>query len=452
MAERSLLAAVSGIQANQTYLDEIGNNIANADTVGYKEGTVQFGDLLNEQISGATAPASGSGGVNPVAVGSGVRVSAVATQLSEGSLMVTGQATDVAITGSGYLVVKSGGQQLYTRDGALTVDASNHLTTLSGGQVQGWNAVNGKVTTNSPIGAIIIPKGETIAANATTELTLSGNLPAQTTKATSLPSITYNAYDSLGNVIPVTITFTALGTDKWSVTATVKASTATGKTVYLFGSGATPNTKPAAATLPELIFKGADGQLTVTAMEAEKTGKYFKAAGTSTGLSVTATAMTAMGRPFPAGTDWKLMFPEVGSSGAVTQYSGQETVTVTSTDGYPSGALVTYSIGGDGVITGSFSNGKTQALGQIALAGFANPSGLQDMGNGLLVTSPNSGQPTIGAPGTGTLGTLLGGQLEQSNVTMGSQLTNLITAQEAYQANTKVIQTTQQVIQSLESV
>ncbi|MGH9109818.1 MAG: flagellar hook-basal body complex protein, partial [Acidimicrobiales bacterium] len=114
MAERSLLAAVSGIQANQTYLDEIGNNIANADTVGYKEGTVQFGDLLNEQISGATAPAAASGGVNPVAVGSGVRVSAVATQLSEGSLMVTSQATDVAITGSGYLVVKSGGQQLYT--------------------------------------------------------------------------------------------------------------------------------------------------------------------------------------------------------------------------------------------------------------------------------------------------------------------------------------------------
>jgi flagellar hook protein FlgE len=162
--------------------------------------------------------------------------------------------------------------------------------------------------------------------------------------------------------------------------------------------------------------------------------------------------MKAMGFTFPAGDNWRLLFPQPGTTGAVTQFAGQKTLTVVSTDGYPSGSLESYSIGGNGVITGSFSNGKTQAIGQIAMAGFANASGLQDMGNGLMATSPNSGQAQIGVPGSGTLGTLLGGQLEQSNVTMGAQLTDLITAQEAYQANTKVIATTQQAIQALMAI
>ena len=448
MSERSLLAAVSGIQANQTYLDEIGNNIANADTVGYKEGQVQFGDLLNEQITGATAPTATGGGINPVAVGSGVRVAAVATQLQEGSLDVTGLATDVAITGSGYLVVKANGQQLYTRDGALTVDASGHLTTLTGGQVQGWQAVNGNVTSNSPIGAITIPKGETIPASATTELTLSGNLPAGS--STAIP-LTYNAYDSLGDVIPVTITLKPMGsgTGKWTITATVQNKT--NKTVYLFGTPTKSTTKPAATTLPQLVFDAKTGQLNTTAMDAETiaTRKPFSTTGSSTALTMTAAMMAKVGYTFPAGDVWKLLFPQPGTTGAVTQFAGQKTITVVSTDGYASGSLESYSIGGNGIVTGSFSNGKTKAIGQLALAGFANPSGLQDVGNGLMSTSPNSGQPQVGAPGSGTLGSLLGGQLEQSNVTMGTQLTDLITAQEAYQANTKVISPTQQGIQSL---
>lgn len=444
MSERSLLAAVSGIQANQTYLDEIGNNIANADTVGYKEGTVQFGDLLNEQITGATAPTGASGGINPVAVGSGVRVSAVATQLSEGSLEVTGQATDVAITGAGYLVVKSNGQQLFTRDGALTVDASGHLTTLSGGQVQGWQAINGVVTNNSPIGPITVPKGETIGASATHQLTLSGNLPAQLGPATStFPTMTYKAYDSLGDAIPVTITLKPVGTGVWRVTATALKKGTTTTQVHLFGT--------TTAALPKLVFNQKTGQLTATKMKTT-TPTWFTTTKGSTALTVTATQMGAMGYTFPTGDTWHLLFPPAGSTGAVTQFSGQKTVTVASTDGYPSGSLQSYSIGGTGIITGSFSNGKTQAIGQIAMAGFANASGLQDVGNGLMATSPNSGQPQVGVPGSGTLGTLLGGQLEQSNVTMGAQLTNLITAQEAYQANTKVIASTRQVIQSLMAI
>ncbi|MGH9048047.1 MAG: flagellar hook-basal body complex protein, partial [Acidimicrobiales bacterium] len=254
MADQSLLAAVSGIRANQTYLAEIGDNIANAETVGYKEGTVQFGDLLSEQVSGGAAPATGGGGVNPIAIGSGVRVAAVTTQLSEGSLMFTGQATDVAITGTGYLVVESHGQQLYTRDGALTRDASGELTTASGARIQGWEAnATGVIDTTAPTGPVTIPTGATIAAHATSKFYVSGNLPAWSGSGTQLPAtITYDAYDSLGQVVPVTVTFTPVtgSADEWTVTA--KAKGATGATVTLLPTG---------KTAPVVAFTSTSGQI-----------------------------------------------------------------------------------------------------------------------------------------------------------------------------------------------
>ncbi|MGH9087959.1 MAG: flagellar hook protein FlgE, partial [Acidimicrobiales bacterium] len=394
-----------------------------------------------EQITGATAPTTRSGGINPVAVGSGVRVSAVATQLSEGSLAVTGQATDVAITGSGYLVVESNGQQLYTRDGALTVDASGHLTTLSGGQVQGWQATaNGIVNNNAPIGPITIPKGETIPASPSTAVTMGGNLRAWNGSTTAtVGNTTINMYDSLGHAVKVTVSFTPVtgAPNEWSLTAQTKQPT--GKVQYLFST--TPTNAP--TTLPTVLFNSGTGQVTkVNPLATE----------TLTTQTTGTIALSMMSKPkgytFKTATPWTVDFPTPGSSGAVTQFAANKSISP-STDGYPSGSLESYSIGGSGVVTGSFSNGKTKAIGQIALAGFANASGLQDVGNGLMSTSPNSGQPQVGAPGSGTLGTLLGGQLEQSNVTMGTQLTDLITAQEAYQANTKVIASTQQVIQAL---
>lgn len=167
-----------------------------------------------------------------------------------------------------------------------------------------------------------------------------------------------------------------------------------------------------------------------------------------TALAATATS----GYSFPTGATLALDFPAPSSSNAVTQFAGSSSIQADGTDGYPPGTLQSYSIGQDGTITGSFSNGQTQALGQIALANFANPAGLADQGGGLFATSPNSGQALVGVPGTAGRGSLLGGSLEQSNVNLGTELTNLITAQEAYTANTKVLTTTDQVIQALENV
>lgn len=435
MAERSILAAVSGIDANQTYLDAVANNIANADTIGYKDQSVQFQDLLAEQISGGAAPpASGGAGVNPISVGSGVRVGASTADLSEGSLEATGQATDVAIQGSGYLITDSGGQVGYTRDGSLTVDANGNLATQYGGLVMGWQATGaGSINTNAPTTAIKIPSGETIPAQATAALTVGGNLPAWSGSGTvPTATTTLDAYDALGNSMAVTLTFTGVAgaANQWTVSGSVPAPNGTTDQLW--------------STDPVVTFAPTSGQVSSISV-----GGTPVTANSDGSISLPVGTMPA-GYSFPTGDTWKFNFPSPSSSSAVTQFAGQQTIGMTQ-DGHASGSLESFSIGSDGTITGSFSDGTTLALGQIALASFTNPSGLSDAGNGTFQVTPNSGQPSIGVAGTGGRGALLGGELEQSNVNLGTELTNLINAQESYDANTKVLTTTQQVIQSLES-
>jgi flagellar hook protein FlgE len=422
--EQSLIAAVSGIQADQTYLDVIGSNVANSNTTGYKSQSADFTDLLAEQISGASAPiANGQGaGINPIAVGSGVRIGSVSENLNQGAIQQTNIPTDVAIQGNGYLVAVQYGQTLFTRDGNLTLDANGDLSTQTGGLIQGWEAnAQGVINTNAPAGPISIPTGSTMAANPTTQFAVGGNLPAWNGSGTATPiSTTINAYDSLGDAIPVTLTYTPVsGTaNTWTIQGTVTSPT-----------GATTNLW---STPPTMTFNPSSGQI------ASITGAATNADGT---MTLPVSTMPA-GYAFPGGDTWKFTFPAPNTTDAVTQYSGEQTISMTGQDGYSSGTLSSYSIGSDGVITGAFSNGKTLSIGQIALASFSNPGGLADQGNLMFAQSANSGPPQIGAPSTGGRGTLVGGALEGSNVDLSTQLTDLIVAQEAYQANTKVVSTT----------
>ena len=424
MATRSMIAAVSAIAADQAYLQETGSNIANSGTIGYKQGEVQFADLLSQQIAGGTAPTTGSAGVNPVAIGSGVRVASVSTDLTEGTLETTGIQTDVAITGGGYLAVEQGAQQLYTRDGALTVDANGELSTLSGAKVLGWQASpTGKITSSAAVSPITIPTGKTIGAIATTSIQISGNLPAWKGGASTVPSVTVSsiAYDSLGSSVPVLVTFTGSPTpDTWKITAVAK--TPVKGTVKLLTT----------ASAPTIVF-GPNGSL------QKLNGATLPAAGGTLAVATKPTGFTKLVLHFPPST----------SNTALTQFAGQQTVSLTQ-DGSPAGTLVSYSIGTDGVVTGTFSNGRTTPLAQIALASFPNASGLVNLGNNLLGPSANSGQASVGTPGTGGRGKLLSGQLEQSNVTLAQQLTDLITAEQAYVADTKVISTSQAVSTALE--
>jgi len=427
--EQSLIAAVSGIEANQTYLDVIGNNIANSSTTGYKAEDPVFTDLLAEQIAGASAPSPGqSAGIDPIAVGAGVRVGAVTNDQSQGAIQQTNQPTNVAIQGAGFLVADQQGQQFYTRAGNLTLDANGNLATPTGALIQGWQASGqGVINTNAPVGLVNIPSGQVMSAQATSHFTMGGNLPAWGGSGTPpVVTTTLNGFDSLGNTVPLTLTFSAVaGTaNAWTLQGTVPHGAGT----------ATMWTTP-----PTIAFNATTGQIgSITGVVANADGSF----------TLPVTTMPP-GYTFPAGDTWSINFPAPGAINAVTQFGGEQTAQLGSQNGNSAGTLESFTIGGDGVISGAFSNGLTEPIAQLALATFSNPTGLIDDGNLMYSASANSGQAAVGTAGTGGRGTLLGGALEGSNVDLATQLTDMIQAQEAYQADTKVVSTTSAAMQAL---
>jgi flagellar hook protein FlgE len=415
---KSLSSAITGINADQQWLDNIANNIANSNTVGYQSTSIQFADLLYQQSQGAGVPVVGNqGGTNPIVMGSGVRVAANNTNFAQGTMQQTGVSTDLAISGKGFLVVSQGGQNFYTTDGALQLDAAGQLVTATGAIVQGWSpGANGQINQNSPLTGITIPQGQVANPKETQNITLGGNLADG---ATNPVAVTTTAYDSLGNPIPITFTFKPSGTaNKWDVSATTPTPGST--------TGATTNLTLSSTSIS---FDSTTGQLTSTA------------------------PITIKG--FPAGYNLKtpsmnLDFPTAGSTGAVTQFAGSSSsLAVTNQDGAASGALTGFSIGSNGTVEGTYANGTKQVLGQIASALFTNPQGLAKQGNLLYKSTLNSGTAQLGAAGAGGRGTFVGGSVEGSNVNLGNELTNLVLAQTDYQANTKVVSTTASVLQAL---
>ncbi|WP_298337732.1 flagellar hook-basal body complex protein [Ferrimicrobium sp.] len=423
---KSLSAAITGINADQQWLDNIANNIANSNTVGYQSTSIQFADLLYQQSQGAGAPTVGNqGGTNPIVMGSGVRVASDNTNFAQGTMQQTGVSTDLAISGNGFLVVSQGGQDYYTTDGALQLDAAGQLVTSTGAIVQGWApGANGQINPNSPLTGITIPQGQVANPVETQNITLGGNLAAG---ATNPVTVTTTAYDSLGDPIPITFTFTppsggsSSTSDTWTVSATAAAA-----------PGSSSSTPVTLSLSPSSIsFSSTTGQLT------------------SPTTPITLTFPTGSGYNLKTST-MNLDFPAAGSTNAVTQFAGNSSsLAVTNQDGAPSGALTGFSIGSDGTVQGTYANGTKQVLGQIASALFTNPEGLAKQGNLLYQATLNSGAAQLGAAGAGGRGTFVGGSVEESNVNLGNELTDLVLAQTAYQANTKVVSTTASVLQSL---
>jgi flagellar hook protein FlgE len=233
-------------------------------------------------------------------------------------------------------------------------------------------------------------------------------------------TITTTMYDSLGNQVPVTLTLTPTGADTWSMQGTVN-----GAAQPLW-------------TAPQTLVFGSNGQLA-----------SLNGTAVGTGQSTLAIDNEPSNYAWTGATEPTIDFPPVGSEGAVTQFADDQTIEVTSQDGNAAGTLESYSIGSDGVITGTYSNGDSQSLGTIALAQFANPDGLDDIGQTYFTPTVASGKAQLGEPGTNGLGTLQGGAVEGSNVDLATELTDLIEAQTAYQANTKVVDTSSTVLQSL---
>jgi len=402
---RSMFSAISGLRAHQVMMDEIGNNIANVNTVGYKSGRVNFQDILSQTFRGASAPQGGLGSINPAQVGLGVTVAGIDVIMTQGNLQSTGRLTDMAIQGDGFFVMSDGGRSYYTRDGSFDVGlGGNLINPASGLNVQGWNAnAAGTVDTTTATSNVVIPLGTRTTALASSTATITGNLDAAAAVgATS--STTLTMVDSLGVSHSVKVTYTKTGANAWDWAATTD-----------------PTDTAASTTSTGTITFNSDGT-------------YASSTGSPVSLTLTNGATSPL--------------DVVATLDAMTGYQGTSSLNG-QVNGFTSGTLVTFTIGAAGDITGVFSNGQTQLLGQIAMASFVNAGGLLRQGQNLYAASSASGTASVGVPGSGGRGTVTTGSLEMSNVDLATQFTSMITAERGFQANGKVITTSDEMLQDL---
>ncbi len=394
----SFYIPLTGLESDSTALNSIANNLANLATTGFKAQEVNFSDLFYQQLG-----TEGSGDL--IQRGSGVQISDIQSEFNEGSIVSTGNATDVAIDGNGFFVIGDGtGANVYTRDGNFLESSTGALETQSGAPVMGFPAVNGVVNTNAPLSAIQIPVGQVQPAQATTTFGVTANLDATANVGTTVPG-QITMYDSLGVSHIATVNYTKTATNTWSYSIALPAGDATTST----------------NTTGTLTF---DSNGNLTAPTANVTGINF------TGLSDGAANLSFT---------WDIN----GASGTptITQTSATSAVSATTQNGYPSGQYQKFSIDANGTVEASFSNGQTLAVGQLALANVVNLQGLQLLGGNTFATTRASGEAAVGVSGAGGLGTFDGASLEESNVNISQEFSNLIIAQRAFEANSKAVTT-----------
>lgn len=410
---QAMLAGVASIKAQQTRMNVIGNNLANVNTTAYKGSRITFQDMLAQTIRGATRPTANLGGTNAIQFGLGVLVAGTDTNSEQGSLNATNRPTDFAIQGNGLFVVGNGARLAYTRDGAFDLDANGDIVhRATGERMLGWTAdkATGAIDISQPISptsAINIPIGARTAVQATTNITWAGNLDARefNTAGTAVNNAIVKVFDDLGGEHDLQLTITESATpNEWTWTV----SGLTGETVT--GSGT-------------LVYDPTSGQLLSGAIG-----------------SITITPPVGSGVPaFTSDVDFT----------GVSQLATDAQIQASSQNGVAPGSLSAFSVNTDGIITGLFTNGLTKNIGQVALAIFANPNGLERTGSNLWRNTDNSGLPVLGQARTGGRGLINAGFLEQSNVDIGNEFTDLIVTQRGFQANTKVVTTVDEMLQDL---
>jgi len=393
----SFYIPLTGLESDSTALNTIANDLANLNTTGFKAQTVNFSDLFYQQIG-----EEGSG--NLIQLGSGVKAAAIESQFTQGSIASTGNATDVALDGNGFFVLNNGGTNIYTRDGNFGLDSNGSLITQSGLGVMGYLAVGGVVNTNSPLTPISIPVGAVEPPRATSSFGMTANLDATAAVGTAVPG-QITMYDSLGVSHVATVTYTKTGTNTWNYSIALPAGDAT---------AAANNT----------------GTLTF-----DSSGNLTSPAANVAGISFTGLADGAANMSF----SWNVL----GTSGkpTITQVSSASAVAATTQDGYASGQYQSFSIASDGRVEATFSNGQQLTVGQVALANVSNVQGLQLLGDGDYATTMASGSASVGISGAAGLGTLQDSSLEQSNVNISAEFSDLIIAQRAFEANSKAVTT-----------
>ncbi len=438
---RSMFSGVSGLRAHQARLDVIGNNIANVNTVGYKASRVTFQEVFSQTLRGSGAPdtSTGRGGTNPMQIGLGMGVASVDMQFTRGSVQRTDNPTDLSIEGEGMFIVRGGSADAYrfTRAGNFTVDKMGNLVASNGMSVYGWQYH--EADPNNP-GARIFDternvepiniyadsyngNKKIIAPHSTDQVALSGNLNLNDAVADPPVILPLTVFDAFGNEYKIEVQFQQSGVDHvWNYTITEADG----------------------------INRFTDVPGTITFDDTPgNEGKAIDATGGAAGAGLVRDITLDLSTIDSALTDINFDL----DLSKITQYATDSSAKVYSANGYNSGTLVTFNIGTDGVITGIYSNGQQQPLGLVALASFENSAGLQKVGENMYIATSNSGdfkKPT--RPGGEGLGTLNPGTLEMSNVDLSKEFTEMITTQRGFQANSRIITTTDEMLNELVNI
>jgi len=400
----SFQQGLSGLNGAQRSLDAVSNNVANSNTAGFKASQAQFADVY--------AAALGVGGANQIGIGT--TVAAVSQQFTQGNVAVTNNPLDVAVNGAGFYRMSTNGVVTYTRNGQFNIDKNGFIVNASGSRLTGYAAdAQGTIIPSSPVDitidtADLTPKQTSLAR-------LGVNLDSRAAQPSVQP---FNAGDPLSYTASTSLTtFDTLGNPHIMTVYFVKEPTTAAADYAMYTR---LDSDPVGASIP-LDFDER-GSL-VTGMPLNQSFNINTGAASPLAFTFDLSGSTQFGSPF--GVNRLLQ------------------------DGFTSGRLSGISIASDGVVQGRYSNGQSRNLGQIVLANFNNPNGLQSIGNNQWSETNESGQPLVGAPGTGSLGLLQSAAIEESNVDLTAELVNMITQQRAYQANAQSIRTQDQILQTL---
>lgn len=444
---RSMYSGVSGLRVHQTKMDVIGNNIANVNTVGYKSQRVTFSDVFSQTLQSGTAASdeTGRGGRNPMQVGLGVNVSSIDIMMTPGAAQRTDNPFDLMVDGDGFIVVSDNTGVYFTRAGALRQDEEGNLVIPNGMKVQGWPATaDGKGIERGEIRDLTLsdPTNSSAKPETTTAVELSGNLD----KNKAPISTQIKMYDSLGNLYttPMKLTYDAT-TMQWTMSPELKAVdgtdmivlTDTERNQYAVDKGAFP---------ADIKFKfTTEGKLDTTSL----TGAALDAEGN---VSFSLNQIELKDAKDPETGVTKALNAVIGGGAGLnvditnmTQYNSKTTIDPKTKNGKAPGQLTGFEVGGDGKITAHYDNGSTKLLGQIIVAQFDNPAGLQKVGDNLFQTTANSGD----FDNIGMASNFQAGVLEMSNVDLSSEFTEMITTQRGFQANSRIISVSDEMLQEL---
>ncbi|VAX33837.1 Flagellar hook protein FlgE [hydrothermal vent metagenome] len=407
----ALFSAISGLNANGTSLSVIGDNIANMNTVGYKSSRVAFGDVLSQTITGTSGNSQ---------IGRGVIVSDISPLFTQGSFETTASALDMAIDGDGFFMVKENNSNFYTRAGQFTLDKAGDLVTPDNLKVQGYlydsggnaTGVVGDISVASLNSAPHPTANAEFSVNLDSRDSVTGPFDPTNTSGTSNFSTSMTVYDSLGNDHLLTTYFTKTAANQWEANVVTVTDPATDPPTYsVIGTQALQFDENGNLTTPD---------------PPEFTDTFDFS-------------------PWGADSAQNVKFDITGMS----QYGADSATVFLSQDGFTSGSLKTLSVSEDGTITGIFTNGQTKPVARLALAKFTAPTELTKIGRNLYAESFSSGQPIIGEPGTAGIGRVLSSSLELSNVDLAEEFIKMIAAQRGFQANSRVITTTDDLLQEV---